>query len=322
MKEATEVLRTDTFKDFEQNFASHVQSLTGLADMELGFRSFDPMDHYRLLELYIQETVGGLEFLPAELGSGTQSALAVALVRAYSQIVKEATGLVIEEPELYLHPHACRYFKSVLQSLSNEGVQVFYSTHSPSFVNLDSYNDLYIVRRKPGGGTEVSSGRNIVMDEEDRRKLKLESRFDAAKNEMFFAQRVLLVEGPSEKGTFKIVPDLMNIEFDQSGTSVVDTGSKTQMPMFSYMLSEFGIPHVCLVDKDEGKTTGQALTDKIANLCGAGNIFIMDPDLEGELGVAPNKLNYQSAMSLFAEYTKADDIPVVIRNAVDKLCPL
>ena len=321
MDEATQVLRTNAFQGFEKTFREHVSSLTGLSDLTLGFRSFDPLDHYRLLELYVRETAGGLEFLPDEMGSGTQSALAVALVRAYAQIVKQSAALVIEEPELFLHPHSCRFFDRSLRELADTGVQVFYSTHSPTFVDLGSYDSLYVVRRSVGGDTQVARGRDLTLAAGDMERLRLHSRFDTSRNEVFFARRVLLVEGSSERGALKYIPDLMNMDFDKEGLSVVDTDGKPGMVLVSQVLQGFGIPHVCLVDEDRGLPTGTNLTEQIKLTCGAENIFVMTPDFEGVVG-SPVKLKPVDAMELFQGYTDISQVPEVMRRAISQALSL
>ena len=317
MDEAAQILRTNDFQGFEKTFREHVSSLTGLSDLTLGFRSFDPLDHYRLLELYVQETIGGLDFLPDEMGSGTQSALAVALVRAYSEIVKQSAALMIEEPELFLHPHSCRFFNRSLQELAETGVQVFYSTHSPTFVDLGSFGNLYVVRRAVGGDTRVACGRDLTLASGARERLRLHSRFDTSRNEVFFAQRVLLVEGPGERSALKCLPELMRVDFDREGLSVVDTDGKPGMVLICQVLQAFRIPHVCLVDEDYGLPTGPNLTEQIKSICGGDNLFVMAPDFEGVVR-SPTKLKPVEAMELFQRYNDLSEVPPVIMSAVSR----
>lgn len=59
----------------------------------------------------------------------------------------------MEEPELYLHPHGCRHFYRLLQEFSEVGLQIIYSTHERSFVNVGDFDSVHIVRKvaKPTG---------------------------------------------------------------------------------------------------------------------------------------------------------------------------
>ena len=91
------------------------------------------------------------------MGAGTQSALAVAIARAYAEIVRRPLILAIEEPELYLHPHGCRHFRRLLDELAANGVQVIYTTHERSFVDIAKFEQVHLIRNEIGE-TKVCSG--------------------------------------------------------------------------------------------------------------------------------------------------------------------
>lgn len=76
----------------------------------------------------------GLEIPGGELGLGVQSALVVGVFEAPRQLEEPVGTVLIEEPEMYLHPQAQRYFHRLLTELAATGsCQVIYSTHSPIF---------------------------------------------------------------------------------------------------------------------------------------------------------------------------------------------
>ena len=72
--------------------------------------------------------------------------------------------LGIEEPELYIHPHAQRLIFRVLKEFA--GVtdigdqaagtdQVIYTTHSPAFVDISRYERIGVVGKEPAAGTTI-----------------------------------------------------------------------------------------------------------------------------------------------------------------------
>ena len=77
--------------------------------------------------------------------------------------------LLIEEPELYLSPHAQRHLYGLLRALAQAGNQILYSTHAPVFLSVDKLEELALVRhtadrrhlalpaRAAGGGRERSA---------------------------------------------------------------------------------------------------------------------------------------------------------------------
>ena len=63
--------------------------------------------------------------------------------------------LLIEEPELYLSPHAQRHLYSLLRELAQAGNQILYSTHAPVFLSVDKLEELALIRQTPTGGTSL-----------------------------------------------------------------------------------------------------------------------------------------------------------------------
>jgi putative ATP-dependent endonuclease of OLD family len=108
--EATELLEIRELNEVENILRDNVRSQTNLPDLSLKFMLTDPIEHYKNLRPYLKNIDTGPEFDPEEMGLGTQSALVIALAEAYRQLVRESVVMLIDEPELYLHPHACRHF--------------------------------------------------------------------------------------------------------------------------------------------------------------------------------------------------------------------
>jgi hypothetical protein len=71
--------------------------------------------------------------------------------------------LAIEEPELYLHPSRCRYMCELLVRLAavpGHGLggqnQIIYTTHSPYLINLNRFDEIRVIRKKPSAECDVS----------------------------------------------------------------------------------------------------------------------------------------------------------------------
>src|SRR5207237_3945656 len=63
--------------------------------------------------------------------------------------------LLIEEPELYLSPHAQRHLYRVLRALAQRGNQILYSTHAPVFISVDRIEELALVCHHALTGTTL-----------------------------------------------------------------------------------------------------------------------------------------------------------------------
>ena len=86
---------------------------------------------------------------------------------------------------------------------------------------------------------------------DSKEELKLLTQFDAARNELFFARKVLLVEGPTERFSLPYLIATKGIDLDISGISIIDAGGKTNLPFFIKILKGFSIPFVVMYDEDK-----------------------------------------------------------------------
>ena len=66
-------------------------------------------------------------------GHGAQRSIQIALIQYLAEVKRQASGsttlLLIDEPELYLHPFAIEQVREALLSLSSSGYQVVITTH-------------------------------------------------------------------------------------------------------------------------------------------------------------------------------------------------
>jgi predicted ATP-dependent endonuclease of OLD family len=253
----------------------------------------------------------GMAIDPEEAGAGVQSAIALAVAKAYADIVRNPVVLAMEEPELYLHPHGCRHFYRLLQEFSNAGLQIIYSTHERSFVNVGDFDSVHIVR-KVGGKTEVISGRSLNI--QGRARLKMQSRFNDRANEVFFGSAVVLVEGDPDEIACRSALEALGTDLDRRSVSVLWVGGQTEIPIFAELLTGLGIPAIALVDEDPGNQNSAANRARIAQHLPAGQILLQRPDLETlwNLAEKPDRI---TAMTAFpAACAVAQNIPQVYRD--------
>src|SRR5690606_8046977 len=127
-------------------------------------------------------------------GSGMQNALVLAILKTFEERKKQGAILLIEEPEMFLHPQMQRSLYKTLREIA-ETNQVIYTTHSPHFVSVPNYNEVGLVRRASEGTTVRLSNAPTSLKLQE----KLRKELDPERNELFFASRLLLVEGDTEK---------------------------------------------------------------------------------------------------------------------------
>jgi predicted ATP-dependent endonuclease of OLD family len=273
-----------------------VRRQTGL-DVTLDFRALDPLEVLKSVRPYVLD--GIMTSDPEEVGAGVQSALAIAVAKAYADIVRRPIVVAIEEPELYLHPHGCRHFYTLLRQLSADGLQVIYATHERSFVSLEDFEAVHIVR-KPGAATSVRSG-GVFAITAGRDRLRLQSRFNDRVNEVFFAAAVVLGEGDPDEIACRCALVREGLDLDQQSLSVLSLGGKDEIPVVAEVLMGFGIPVFGLIDEDPGNAATARTRARLDRVVGPQNVFIQAANLEGLFGLG-HKPSRVEAMALFPRW--------------------
>ncbi|MFH1969162.1 MAG: AAA family ATPase [Verrucomicrobiota bacterium] len=171
-----------------------------------------------------------------------------------TQNAQKTIIFAIEEPELYIHPQMQRAIYSVLKEFALSD-QVIYVTHEPAFVDIAAYHQVAVVRKpSPTVGTQVTQCEvGMLGDVEERKGFQFLNTFGVEQNEMFFAQKVILVEG--EEDLIGILATGRHLglftEFpEERGYTVIVTGNKEEMLKFMKVLSAFKIPYVVLHELD------------------------------------------------------------------------
>lgn len=109
-EEATEVLRTPYVKGIEHVIDETARRTLGFMgatasrDTRVSFQITDPVNPYSSLRIVYSED--GLEFAADEVGLGVQSAIVVGIFEALRGERAGAGTVLIDEPEMYLHPQA------------------------------------------------------------------------------------------------------------------------------------------------------------------------------------------------------------------------
>lgn len=256
---AMETLRTPRVQEVEGVIEETTKRMLGflgsatVRDLHVGFGFADPANPFSSLRIQCREGQLGL---PAELmGQGVQSALVVGIFEALRRLSEHDVGTVLlEEPEMYLHPQAQRYFYGVLKQLVDEqDAQVIYTTHSTTFADMARFESVRLFRRLPDGPTHATWMRDQAdrdFLEQQRGSEKLAQYFDPTGSELLFARRVLLVEGHGDQLAARLVAESLGIDVDAEDLAIISSGGKNRLPFFARACRALEIPFVVLHDVD------------------------------------------------------------------------
>jgi hypothetical protein len=232
--------------------------------------------------------------------------------------------ILVEAPEIFLGPHAQRALASLLRALAGCGNQVIYTTHSPNLIDAGHTDEIVrLAGDDRGNVTAVQAPHTPPMDVPDLvRRL---SSFDRERNGMFFARRVLVVEGASERLSLPFAFRLLGHEPDAEGVAIVDAGGKGNLPFVARTLRALAIPSVVLHDRDAPTSVAPSLEDGILNrmieeAAGRDDVVEMAPDFEFVSGLPSHVRHKPSrAWQRYAGMADATELPVPIANAIGRL---
>jgi len=227
--------------------------------------------------------------------------------------------LLIEEPELYLSPHAQRHLYRVLRALAQRGNQVMYSTHAPVFLSVDRLEELALVRHTSDRGTTLHQPPPLPEAESFRAL----SEFDSDRAELFLARAALLVEGRTEKLTFPLVFEALGIEADKEGIVVLECGGKGNMPLFARICNACGIPYVIVHDRDAERGRRPVESERVTNeqiraVAGPTRTVVLTPDFEAVSGMNGGG-RARKPHRAYRRYRGNGDVPEPLRQAVEKV---
>ena len=182
---------------------------------------------YKTLQIHITEDNPDLHFDSTEVGAGMQNLLMISIFQTYSELMGGKVIFGIEEPEIYLYPQAQRSLYKSFQNLSEE-TQILYTTHNPNFVDpLRAYEIEMLQRNKDEGTYNFEKAEFINELEAEKQKFKIYSHFNTERNEIFFAKKILFVEGESDKIFYQtIIESKWDIDIDKNGLSIIDCNGK------------------------------------------------------------------------------------------------
>ncbi|CAN5349579.1 ATP-dependent endonuclease [soil metagenome] len=241
------------FKDMQDEINSpKVKVAFPNTSISFQFNPETKIDVYKSALIYVDD---GFNSLLQEKGSGIQSAVIIGLYNYYTNKFAHTSSslLAVEEPEIYLHPQARRVISNRIDDfLQGNKNQVIITTHSTEFIT-SAHEDLnmIVVKKEHQKGTEA---RNTKFDTAKEKQILIK----AQNAEMFFADKVILVEGGDKYIVEAIAkfyganvnPDLGENWLNECNVSVIAVGGKTEFWKYVKKLSELKIPVFVLADFD------------------------------------------------------------------------
>lgn len=328
------VNRADELVAFDRNLNTKMEPLFPSVKLRLQLPSPNLNDIFQQGMLKVIEEEDGFVRDIDFLGMGAQRAVQMALIRHLAEARKHhynplsRTLLLIDSPELFLHPQAVELVRVALKNLSREGYQVIFATHSAQMVTSEDVSSSLLIRKDRPRGTYMrkrmeDAVRQVIEDAPSQ----LQMLFSLSNsNELLFADYVLLTEGKTE---LRILPYLFERISGESFAlikcALVRQGGVSNTRKSMTVLQAMDLPVRAIVDLDYAFT----------NACHDGFLDSDDEDIEAcknlfrELalkerirlvnGIPVNRHSSVSASDAYAMLAELPEAQTAIQRIHDKL---
>lgn len=154
---------------------------------------------------------------------------------------------IFEEPELHLNPQESRELYAILIKLSKVGIKIIIKTYSSYFIGLKQYKSICLIRRVKGQ-IKIYQFFGKIFSGDEIKDFNMNYWINPDRGEMFFAKKVILVEGQTDKIAISALAKRIGVY--KFNYSVIECGSKSIIPQFIRVLNAFKIPYIAVYDKD------------------------------------------------------------------------
>lgn len=185
----------DLFQEFNQNVSAIFPSIKGItvttkgSNFEIRVWSIEPNTRRDDLSVPLNES-----------GTGVGQVLAI----LYVAMTNEPGVIAIDEPNSFLHPGAAKKLIQILKRYSQH--QYIISSHSPEVIAESQPATLHMVKFDGQKSVVETFGEAEI----DTKRMMLEE-IGASLADIFSAERVIWVEGPTERECFDVI---VNTELD------------------------------------------------------------------------------------------------------------
>jgi predicted ATPase len=249
-------------------------------------------------------------------GSGISILLAYFLLETISKLTKGSIVFLIDEPELHLHPQL-QY--ALFREFKESKFQTIYTTQSDCFISIAEWQSITrfstafeISPKTTDLEKQVESHTISEHLEEIKKWHQHHSIFFREDNQIFFAKKCLLVEGPAEKYGLPILAQKLGKDLDQ--LTIISCNGKTKIPYYQLLCQAFGIPFYTLFDLD-GKKNDEGDNKRSHECADPKALSMFSTSFEKLFGIGSSADHKTSDVLLKIDGIAVADIPSEIATA-------
>lgn len=282
------------FNIFSHNMSSIASTvLSNMAHaLAFDFSAYDPSNYFKTLRVH--PTENGETRAYEELGTGQQQILALSFAHAYAKsFLGHGLIFILDEPEAHLHPLAQKWLAKKMFKMAEDGLQIILTSHSPYFIDLNFIEGINLIRKN----SDTTFNTNHNATSLFTHCLKTGSNSQKTKEEIivsfyannstshilsgFFANKIILVEGPTEELSLPIYFERLAFDPTEFGIEIIGVGGKGNLAKWWRLFTLYQIPTFICFDNDYKKDDVNGFKRKDALKA----IGIKDEELDKVLGI-------------------------------------
>jgi len=250
--------RFEELNTIDDNINEKITTLFPGMSLKLHFNtpSFDDLFKSGTIKVY-EGRNEGRDF--TSYGHGAQRVIQMALVQYLAEVKRAGnnqsttTLLLIDEPELYLHPFAIEQVREALLALATNGYQVIISTHSAQMISHQDAKSTLLIRKNEERGTYARKRMNDAIQQiVPNSEHQMEHLFTLSNaTQVLFAENVVLTEGKTE---LRLLPFIFqvacNLTMGQEQYAIVPQGGVGNTQKSMKILQAMDLPVKAIVDLD------------------------------------------------------------------------
>ncbi|EOU1119347.1 AAA family ATPase [Clostridium perfringens] len=259
----------------------------------------------------IKDINTGIENDILNCGTGYQSMVILSMLEAYVDISNNKSQyiLLIEEPEVYLHPNLQRKMIDTLISISDNN-QVIFTSHSPITLSKLSKQQIKLVKKENGVAFVEDVVPKVVIDE-----------LGIKADDVFANKCIIFVEGKDDKNIFEIL--INKIEDGLTNKiNIIDVGNCKQLKFYAnaevLINNRFNIPTLIIRDTDTKKSSvrkDELIMEILSNRSG-----LLDEDIKEKIIESIRIIDKYSLEGFFIDdklLSIIDASPIEIEQAIE-----
>lgn len=258
-KELNRVIADETknrCKSIGANITNFYNQAIGTNDYEVIIDSDVNISKGTTFTTKIKDINTGIESDILNCGTGYQSMIILSILETYVKISKKKNSyiLLIEEPEVYLHPNLQRKMIDTLINISERN-QVIFTSHSPITVSKLSREQINLVRKENGVATIEYIDPKVVIDE-----------LGIKPDDILNHSGIIFVEGKDDKAIFGILLEKIEKGLSEK-VNVIDAGKCQDLKFYAnaelLINNRFNTPTLIVRDTDTKEPSKRR--DELAN---------------------------------------------------------